>query len=254
MTVGACKTHRLGYEVAALGAKAQAARLPPLEPDPALGARVPGVRPALRRPLPRRRASPGPGRGLSGPHLCPRVHSAPRAEGCLRPLTAPLCRRRPGRPSGDLRCLPPEPPSRPRSEDAPGTPPAGCPRRGQAAPGPQPLRANRGARREGPLPLPPRNHPLPQAPRARGDWFPLRAESGFFTHPEHPRFSASQENKTNRIFLASLGSCAVRHNLSLRGHCDQIIWDCFMKVQIKKETVPRSVLGGYIFKDFRGQF
>lgn len=222
MTVGACKTHRFGYEVASLGAKAQAARLPPREPEP---------RPRSPRP-PRSgaRSATGarlqaPGRGPSRPHLRPRVHSASAAEGCLRPLAALLRPRPPGPPETSAASRP-RPLPAPEGEDAAGTPPAGCPRRGQAAPGPQPLRANRGARREGPLPLPLRNHPLPQASRARaGIGFPCARNPASSPIREHPRFSASQENKTNRIFLASLGSCAVRHNLSQRGHRDQITWD-----------------------------
>ncbi|MEJ1275518.1 hypothetical protein NN561_006415 [Cricetulus griseus] len=80
--------------------------------------------------------------------------------------------------------VPPVPAARrlPHRSPPPGarTCPQGARGAARSAQRPPALRANPVARREGPLPLPPRNHPLPQA----WYWFPLREGSRVYhTHP-----------------------------------------------------------------------
>lgn len=173
----------------------------PWSPSPALGARVLRVRPALGRPLPRRRASPGPGRGLSRPHLCPRVHSAPRAEGCPRPLTRISAGgARGGRPETSAA-------SRPSSLPAPdartrlGRPPRLA--RGAA-------RRPRGLSPSGPIEaLGGKGHSLSRLetthfPRLRaraGIGFPCARNPASSATPEHPRFSLPKRIKQIGFFL-----------------------------------------------------
>lgn len=182
MTVGACKNTD----------SVTRGRAAPVRPS-----RAPGARPRLR---PSRARVRGPGRPRQAP---PIPEGSPRSPVRGRPTSTESAARR--------RRLEPHAASGLSSQPASGagTRP-GLPQRGSPGAAGRPLRANRGARREGPLPLSPRNHPLPQAPRARGLFSPARGFRFYTQRLRAPHVSfcfPTLKNKWNCSFLSRKLCC-----------------------------------------------
>lgn len=194
----------------------------------ARGWRLPGrARRRLRGPGPGARPRPAasPDRTFTcGSTVAPGRRVSCRPNPCVR-------RRRPGRRSGDLRRLRPQPHPAPGGRKVRDVP-AGRPRRGREAPGLSPsgpIEARGGKGHSLSRSKPPTS---PGSARA-GIGFPSAWNPASAPTPEHPRLSAFQGEKSNRIFLASAGSVLLDRIASARSlgpNCT----GCLMKDQMQK--------------------